>query len=424
MAESDEAQIDVLVVGAGAAGLWAAWRAASLGARTLVLEKTPRTGTKVLASGGTRCNLTTTLEPDDALALFGPRGAAFLSSAFWNLPPAAVRARFAKWGVATVQAPLEKIFPASGRARDVRDALEAAARGAGARMRLAAPVAAIEPAANGAWCAVLAGGERLCARRVVLCPGGRSYPLTGTTGDGYSWCRALDLPIVEPVPALVPLHSPDGWARALTGIAVQNTEVRLVSGNGRVLGTRRRPLLFTHEGLSGPGPMDVSEHVARAVAKDLAAPLRLTLDLVPDVGRDALRALFVDAASRPKRPRLSRVVPVALPARLRAALCERAGIDGDDPRCAELSKGARHELVEALKALPIAVDGTLGYDRAEVTAGGLDLRAVDPRTMAVRGRPGLFVCGELLDVQGPIGGLNFQAAFATAELAGAAAAGA
>lgn len=418
----ESAAPEVLVIGAGAAGLWAAWRSASLGARTLVLEKTPRTGTKVLASGGTHCNLTTTLEVDAALELFGPAGGRFLSGALWNLPPSAVRERFEAWGVPTVEAPLEKIFPASGSARDVRDALVRAATGAGARIRTTAPVAGIEREADD-WCAVLEDGERVRAPRVVLCPGGRSYPRTGTTGDGYAWCTALDLPLVEPVPALVPLSSPDAWARELTGIAIQDAEVRLANERGRTLATRRRPVLFTHDGLSGPGPMDVSEHVARAVARGRTDGLRVTLDLVPNLDREALRERFMAAAAAAGRPRLSRVLEADLPSRLRAAICARAGIEGHDPRCAELSKAQRHELVEALVALPVRVDGTLGYDKAEVTAGGLDLKVVDPDTCAVRGRPGLFACGELLDVQGPIGGLNFQAAFATAELAGAAAAG-
>ncbi|QDU85038.1 putative FAD-binding dehydrogenase [Planctomycetes bacterium Pla163] len=407
----------VVVVGAGAAGLWAAWRSASLGARTLVVEKTPRTGTKVLASGGTHCNLTTTLEPEGALALFGDRGARFLARALWNLPPAAVRERFDEWGVPTVEAPLEKIFPQSGNARDVRDALERAVRSAGATIRTTAPVAALEPAPFG-WHLVLEGGERIAAARVILCPGGRSYPRTGTTGDGYGWCTSLDLPLVEQVPALVPLTSPDAWARELTGIAVQEAEVRLVAPNGRTLGRRRRPVLFTHNGLSGPGPMDLSEPVARA-----NGGLRIAIDLFPDTEREELRDLLVSGASTRGAPKVARMLPAPLPARLRAAVFAAAGLEGDDPRCSELDRATRHQLVESLKALHVRVDGTLGYDKAEVTAGGLDLRVVDPGTMAVRGRQGLFACGELLDVQGPIGGLNFQAAFATAELAGLAAAG-
>jgi len=411
----------VIVVGAGAAGLWAAWRAATLGAQVLLLEKTPRTGTKVLASGGTHCNLTTTLGPDEARALFGTRGSRFLQHAFWNLPPLAVRERFGEWGVPTVEAPLEKVYPASGRAKDVRDALERAAREAGARIVLDAPVVAIERRGD-EWAAVVAGGTSYAAARLVLACGGKSYPRTGTTGDGYVWLEQLELPLVETVPALVPLTSTDAWARALSGIALQDVEARVVAPSGRTLGRRRRPVLFTHEGLSGPAVMDLSEPVARAVASSSVDGWRIALDLVPDMSREVLRDVFLAAAAERGRPKFSRVLPVALPARLREHLLELAGLEGDDVRLADVSREARHGLIEAVKSLAVTVDGTTGFDKAEVTAGGLDLSAVEPRTLAVRGRPGLFVCGELLDLQGPIGGLNFQAAFATAELAGAAAA--
>ncbi len=404
-----------VVVGAGAAGLWAAARAAERGRDVLLLEKTPRTGTKVLASGGTRCNLTTTLGPDDAARLFGTRGERFLRRAFRALPPLAVRERFHALGVPTVEAPLEKVFPKSQSARDVRDALERWASEAGARIRRNAPVRDVEPRGEG-WRVRLADGEEVGADELMLCPGGKSYPRTGTTGDGYAWLAALDLPVVEPVPALVPLASSEPWVHALAGIALQDARVRLVDANGRVLGRRERPVVFTHRGISGPGAMDLAEPVARG-----GGALHLELDLLPGVERKELRAHLIQAAGLPGAPRvagaLAKLVAKAPPRRLVAAACRQAGLDDDNPRANALPKAARHALVESLKRLRVPVDGTLGWDKAEVTAGGLALPAVDPGTMRVRGRPNLFVFGELLDLAGPIGGLNFQAAFATAELA-------
>ncbi len=410
---SSAASADVVVVGAGAAGLWAAARAAAGGASVLVLEKTPRTGTKVLASGGTRCNLTTTLGPDDAARLFGPRGERFLRPAMRALPPLAVRAWFAERGVPTHEEPLEKVFPASGRARDVRDALERAAREAGARIRCDAGALGLAREPGGGWRVALAGGEAVAAPRVVLAAGGTSYPRTGTTGDAYAWLRALDLPLVEPVPALVPLASDAPWVRELTGIALANVEARLVAGE-RVVGRRRRPVLFTHQGVSGPGAMDLSEHVARGAGERFA----LLVDLAPDLAWEELRALLVDAAAAPGGPRVRHVLPFDLPRRVLARVAAQALLDDPDPRARALDKAARHRLIAALKGLRVPVSGTLGFDRAEVTAGGLDVAAVDPRTMRVRGCAGRWVCGELLDGAGPIGGLNFQSAFATAELAG------
>ncbi|MBK7877502.1 MAG: aminoacetone oxidase family FAD-binding enzyme [Planctomycetes bacterium] len=453
-----ERENEIVVVGAGAAGLWAAWRAAELGRRVLLVEKTPRAGTKILASGGTHCNLTTTLDARAAAELFGPDGARFLAPAFRALPPALVREQFHALGVETVEAPLEKIFPKSGRARDVRDALERAARERGVEFVFDASVARVVPrgaraahavtsssapsnapahgpatAAKAAtissssasaegWRVELADGTALDAERVVLAPGGRSYAKSGTTGDGYAWLAELDLSVIEPAPALVPLESDAPWVHALAGIALPDVEAKLVDAEGRAHGRRRRPVLFTHKGVSGPGAMDVSAPVGRAevLARrrgQRCPPFQLLVDLAPDLDREALRALLIEGASRPGAPSLARVLPFDVPKRVLERVALQAKLPAGELRLNGLDKARRHALVEALKAFALPISGTTGFDHAEVTAGGLALSHLDKGTMEVKGRPGLFVCGELLDLQGPIGGLNFQAAFATAELA-------
>ncbi|MFT7678502.1 MAG: putative Rossmann fold flavoprotein [Planctomycetota bacterium] len=414
---SDSAEI--VIVGAGAAGLWAAGTLARGGRQVLLLEKTTRTGTKVLASGGSRCNLTTTLGPADAAALFGTRQGRFIRTAFEALPPAEVRECFDSWGVPSVTAPLEKVFPASQRAKDVRDALEREAREAGATIACQAPVQTLGQNPEG-WTVHLDAGRQVQTRQLMLCPGGLSFPLTGTTGDGYRWLEELDLKVLQPLPALVPLTSPAEWARELTGISLQEGEVQLLDPAGKIVARRERPIVFTHLGLSGPGAMDVSAHVARAAAAGESG-WRVRLDLVPEHSREELREVLLAAAQAPRRPRLGRVLrdllPEPLPRRLLAAVAGEAGLPEADPGVQGLSKAQRHSLLETLKGLLVPVDGTRGFDAAEVTAGGLDLRAVNPRSMAVNGLPGLYVFGELLDLDGPIGGLNFQAAFAAAELA-------
>jgi hypothetical protein len=414
-------EADVVVVGAGAAGLWCAQRVAALcgpAVRVLVLEKTARTGTKVLASGGTRCNLTTTLDAARTGSLFGKKGARFLQHALRVLPPLAVRERFAGWGVPSVEAPLEKVFPSSGRARDVRDALERALLSSGARLQLNAAVRSLAVTDAG-FALQLESGEVVRGSQVVLATGGMSYPKTGTTGDGYAWLRALGLSLVAPVPALVPLSSPAPWVRALSGVALQEVEVSVHDASGREQGRRRRPLLFTHRGVSGPAAMDLSEIVSRArtVAGDAAVAFTLRVDLCPSESRERLRSELIAAAARPQPPLVSRVLPVELPRRVMQAALASAGWDGPEPRAHALTRALRQGLIEALKGLPIPIDGTLGYEYAEVTAGGLDLSEVDPGSARVRRYPGLYVCGELLDLQGPIGGLNFQAAFAMGEVA-------
>lgn len=406
---------DILVVGAGAAGLWAAATAARAGRSVLVLEKTVRAGTKVLASGGTRCNLTTTLGPAEAARLFGA-AESFVLPAFRAVTPAAVRARFHALGVPTVEEPaLEKVFPKSQRAVDVRDALLRDATAAGARFRYQTAVEEVSPL-EGGW-SVRASQGSFTARKLLLCPGGCSWPRTGTTGDGYRWLAALDLPVVRPVPALVPLTSDAGWARALSGIALPDAEARLQDRTDRVLARRSRPVLFTHHGLSGPGAMDLSVHVARAAANGGTSGWHVAIDLLPDRDLDAVRAELVEAAGRPGGPHLARLVGHLMPARVLAAVTRQAGLTDDNPALHRLDRKSRNRLVDALKGLRVPISGTLGWDLAEVTGGGLALEAVERTTLRVKGRPGLYVFGELLDLTGPIGGLNFQAAFSTAELA-------
>ena len=411
---------ELVVVGAGAAGTWVAWRTAEAGLHDVVLlEKTPRVGTKILASGGSRCNLTTTLGPAEAARLFGTRGQRFLRRGFAVLPPLELRARFAELGVETDEAPLEKVFPRAGSAKAVRDALEAAANAAGVRITLNSGVTGLELEADGTWRLDVDGSEPIRTKRLVLATGGQSYAATGTTGDAYPWLRALGLEVVLLAPALVPLTSPAAWVRDLAGLALQNVELRLLDAGGKEVGRRRRPLLFTHQGVSGPGPMDLSGPVARAPGS-----YELRVDLVPDVSRDRLRDALIEIAGRPGAPLFvtaladvlggmaGEPIPKRILAQLLASvgLAERAGHQA-------LARHARHALVECIKGLPIPIDGTLGFDKAEVTSGGLALSAVDPGTCRVRGFEGLWVVGELLDLDGPIGGLNFQSAFATAELA-------
>lgn len=411
---------DVVVVGAGAAGLWCAARLGELGARVLLLEKTSRAGTKVLASGGTHCNLTTTLEPREALQLFGPRGERFLKHALRMLPPRAVRERFHELGVPTVEAPLEKIFPASGRARDVRDALLAWALRGGTELRYDQQVAAVARDGD-EWRLDLVDAPPVRTKKLVLAMGGRSYPKTGTTGDAYPWLTALGLELVQPVPALVPLVSRTPWVVELAGIAIEDARVRLVAPDGRSVAERARPLLFTHQGVSGPGAMDLSEPFARAEAQGRACEATLCVDLVGALSQESLRERLLAASARPGGPQLARALDLAVPRRVLDAAFRQAGI-APDTRANALDKARRHALPLALKGLCIPVDGTRGFDLAEVTAGGLALDEVDPGSCAVRRQPGLWVVGELLDLQGPIGGLNFQAAFATAEAAAASAA--
>ncbi|MFN7672148.1 MAG: NAD(P)/FAD-dependent oxidoreductase [Planctomycetota bacterium] len=401
--------VDVVVVGAGAAGLMAAIQAGRRGRRTLLLEKQQRPGLKILISGGGRCNLTTTRAGADLEAQYGAARGRFLRHALRAFPPTALRAFIEQAGVPLQEEDLDKLFPVSQKARDVVDALLREVAQSGAQLALGTPVRDVVAHAHGGF-TVRTDRGAVQAASVVLATGGLSYPKTGATGDGYPWCRALGHTVTATWPALAPLAVAEPWVRELQGIVLHGVALTSLDAARQPVTTRVRPILFTHKGLSGPAPMDLAGDVEQAQG---AAAVRF--DFAPDRREDELEAEWLALAAAHGGRRASSVLPAALPERVRAALCAQAG--GDVP-LANWPRPQRRALVAATKGLVVPVGRSLGYDHAEVTRGGVALAEIDARTMQSKVRPGLFVCGELLDVDGPIGGFNFQAAFATGRLAG------
>lgn len=431
-----DADYDVAVLGAGAAGLMAATRAAEAGTRVVLLEKNRRAGVKILISGGTRCNITNArgLRRLDAVTgpvdpafdpglchgareiqrAFGP-GGSFLGPSLRRLDVDATVRLFEDAGVLAKIEANGKIFPASDRALDVLAALVGRLDRSGAAFRPLCPAAGVEPldAASGPGFAVRVPDRVLTARRVILTAGGLSYPGCGTTGDGYAIARALGHTIVEPRPALVPIRVGADWVADLRGIALPDASASIHDPSGKLLQSRREAVLFAHFGLSGPAILDVSRCVARA-----HDPTRLTLrlDLLPSASRDELDRA-IQAASRQGRRPVAALLPESLPRRLAENVAAAASVPADRMG-PDLSRDERHRLVAALKELPLPVRGTLGFEKAEVTSGGVALDQVDPATLESRLIPGLHLAGEVLDLDGLIGGYNFQAAWSTGWLAG------
>ena len=406
-----EADWDVAVVGAGAAGIFAATEAAARGARTLLLEKNRRPGVKILASGGSKCNVTSTLPIDQLGSWFGRRAERFLRHGLHTFGPHDVRRLLDEEGVPTDEFPLEKVFPKSFRAGDVLRAFLRRLDRSGATLLTDAAVRGVRRDEDRFH--IETTTESFTASRLIVTSGGRSYPKTGCTGDGYAWLESLGHTIKPTRPALVPLVVENESLRALTGIARPDVVVSALDARGRATFARRRPLLFTHRGLSGPGPMDVSGHLNRA-----DGPRRLAIDWLPDVPADELTNLL--QSPQGKGATVASVLPGEMPRRLAEALLGAAAIPASR-RCSQLRRGERTALVEVMKKHVLEVARDEGWDKAEVTAGGVSLDEIDPRTMASRRVPGLHVAGEILDVDGPIGGFNFQAAFSTAVVAGIAA---
>lgn len=407
---------DVIVVGAGAAGLLAAARAAELGRRVLLLEKNRKPGVKILMSGGTRCNLTHATDKWGIIDAFGEQGR-FLHSALAALGPSDLVELFASEGVATKVEETGKVFPASDKALDVLQALRRRLTRSGAELALGEPVTDLDRRDGGFL--LKTPLRELLAPHLLITTGGQSYPGCGTTGDGYAWAQKLGHTIISPRPALTPLTSNAAWVRELRGVTLTDVLVRLQerpapTRPAPTLAQRRASFLFTHFGLSGPAPMDVSWAVS---AHPRPSSLQLVCDFLPDTSQEELLARFKKEATASGKRQVVSAVASWLPRRLAEALMEQSRIPLDR-RGAELSKTERATLTQAMKAMSIPIDGALGFKKAEVTAGGVTLDEVDSRTMQSKLTPGLFFAGEVLDLDGPIGGYNFQSAFSTGWLAG------
>jgi predicted Rossmann fold flavoprotein len=392
----------------------AATRAALRGKRVIVVEKNNKAAVKVLMSGGTRCNLTHDASAGEIADAFTALGGAaqgrFLRPALSRLTPDALIALFEAEGLRTKIEPTGKVFPESDRALDVQRALLRMVAASGARLALGEAVQGVEPTGDSRY-EVRTSLRTIRAGRVVIAVGGQSYPGCGTTGDGYAWAKRLGHRVAPPRPALAPLTSDTAWATDLQGVTLPDVRLSIDGAEGSGLLSRRGSLLFTHFGLSGPVAMDSSRVVT----------------LAPDAGRWVARCDFFPAID--ERELLDRLQDAAgsrgvvglvsewAPRRVAESIVALSGAP-PDRRLAELSRGERRALVDACKGACVRITGSMGFKKAEVTAGGVDLAEVDPRTLQSRLAPGVFFVGEVLDLDGPIGGYNFQAAFSTGALCG------
>jgi predicted Rossmann fold flavoprotein len=401
---------DLVVVGAGAAGLMAATFAARTrpGARVVLLEGARSLGAKILVSGGARCNVTHEQVRE---------------SDFSGSTPAAVRrvlrrfgvddtiAFFREQGVTLKREETGKLFPTTDRARSVLDALLAAARGAGVALRHPWRVEEVERRGPGFVLRGPSGGME--TPRLVLATGGRSLPKSGSDGHGYALARALGHTVTARVwPALVPLVVADGhYIRGLAGVTVPaRLEVR--AGSGKRLAAFTDSTLCTHFGLSGPSALNVSRHLIAARVDDPQAGLLVSW--LPGAAPDEMEAALVALGPASVGGWLAR----RMPARLADAVCAAAGVDPALPGH-RLARPSRRALVAEATGARVPVVGDRGWNEAEVTAGGVPLAELHLHTLRSRACEGLSLCGELLDVDGRIGGFNFQWAWASGYVVGA-----
>jgi predicted Rossmann fold flavoprotein len=405
---------DVAIVGAGAAGLAAAIfvRRANPALSVVLLDGARKPGAKILISGGARCNVTNRLVNERDFwggrrPLIGRVLRAFTADD-------AVRF-FHALGVPLHEEADGKLFPDSNRSRDVLDALVGGVYAAGVQLLADHRVLDVL-AVDGGFCALTSRGAIRC-RRVVLATGGESLPKSGSDGAGLQFARRFGHTIVPTTPALVPLvlDEPPGGSmhRALSGVS-HDAELSLWA-NGRISTRQRGSLLWTHFGISGPVTLNVSRHWLR-VEHEGRRPV-LTASFCPDDSFERLETRWMAVvATRPKSSVLA-ALAAQVPESVASALLERLHIDLAR-ELAHLTRTERRSLVHALLEWPLPVSGCRGYNYAEATAGGVTLDEVNSATMESRVCQGLYLIGEMLDVDGRIGGFNFQWAWSTAFVAG------
>jgi predicted Rossmann fold flavoprotein len=406
---------DIIVIGAGASGMMAAGRAAQCGARVLLLEKMPRVGLKLGITGKGRCNLTNQGEIQPFLDSFSPDGR-FLRNCFARFFNQDLMAFFEQRGVPLVVERGGRVFPQSNRALDVVSALMAYLKEYQVKLSKEHPVMEIRIQA-GRVEGVQHSQGILTAPAVILATGGSSYPQTGSTGDGFRMARTAGHTIVPLRPCLIPLTIKEHWVTELQGLSLKNVSASVYL-DGRKKTSEFGEMLFTHFGISGPIILTLSGQVTDWL-KD--GQVEISLNLKPALTEKQLDERLKRELQTHHLKGIEGVLKFLLPNRMIPPFLDLLHIPGEK-KAHQITAEERHRLRNLLMDLRLTVTGTRPIEEAIITAGGISLKEVDPKTMESKIINGLFLCGEVLDIQGKTGGYNLQAAFSTGWVAGESAA--
>ena len=427
---------DIIVVGGGAAGLMAAGRAAQLGAKVLILEKTDSCGKKILVSGKNRCNLTNSAELQDFIYMYGNNGR-FLFSAFHIFFRPELLDFFNHHGLATKVERGGRIFPVSDDAHDVVRVFKKYLAANKVQIKLNTKITEIIIEDN-TVCGVKTSEGNYRSAAVILATGGATWTSTGSTGDGYKISAALGHKIVKLKPALVPLIVKEQkLAQSMQGVSLRNVRASAFQGEAALInsilmpdcnygrGEKKSPrlpviesrfgeMLFTHFGLGGPIILLMSLSVVEALQKGLVSIL---IDLKPALTREQLHKRLQKDLDKSSKKKISSIMKEYLPAKMIEPFIELTGID-NEKLAHQITASEREKVVELLKAFRFSIKSPLPLEKAIVTAGGVSLDEIDQRTMASKLIRGLYFCGEVMDIDADTGGYNLQAAFSTGYLAG------
>ena len=403
----------VIVIGGGPAGMMAAIAAAENGCSALLIEANEKLGKKLYITGKGRCNLTNGCEREEFFKNI-PRNPRFLMSGFSRLDNHALMQRFEDWGVPLVVERGERVFPASGKASDITRALSQQLVALGVEVRVNTRCTGLN-IENGAVCAVRTGRGTFPCDAAIIATGGVSYPLTGSTGDGYSFAEEAGHQVIPPRGSLVPLETEDEWKRPLQGLSLKNVELCARKGK-KLLYRERGEMMFTHFGITGPLVLSLSAHLP----EDLDG-VEVWIDLKPALTEEQVAARLLREIEGAQRRRLSTILCELMPRSFAEVFGSIAGMDGATEGH-QITREQRAALARIVKHVPLRVSGPRPVAEAVVTRGGVDVRGVEPATMRSKMVKGLHFAGEVLDVDAYTGGFNLQIAFTTGYAAGVAAA--
>ena len=403
----------VLVVGGGAAGMMAAGMAAKAGAKVVLFEKNDRLGKKLAITGKGRCNVANNCSCDDVLKNV-PRNSRFLFSALNGFTPADVMQFFRSMGCELKVERGNRVFPVTDQSASVISALQRFLREQKVEIRQEKVRSLL--VRNGKIAGVQTETGPCYARCVILCTGGCSYPLTGSTGDGYRMAKEVGHSIQEPRGSLVPLEEDGDWCARMQGLSLRNVTVKLVNQKNKTVFEDFGELLFTHFGLSGPTILSASAHMN---TKDL---YRICIDLKPALDEKKLDQRFLRDFEQYQNRNIENALQDLYPRTLIPIMVERAEI-APETQANSVTKQQRRKLLELTKRFEVKIAGLRPVEEAIITSGGIKVKEVDPKTMESKLVPGLYFAGELLDVDAYTGGFNLQIAFSTGALAGRSAAG-
>lgn len=397
----------IIVIGAGAAGMMCAGHAAELGHSVELFEKNNIPGKKIRITGKGRCNITNASDPEEHIENT-PGNPYFMYSALYRFTPADTVALIEKMGVPTKVERGKRVFPISDKAADVVDAFMKYMKKGGVKLHFESPVKDIIIENSTAKGIVLADGKKAFSDAVVVATGGLSYPSTGSTGDGYKFAKKAGHTVTPLLPSLVPLKSDDWYCSELMGLSLKNTAIIIKNKNGKTVYKDFGEMLFTHFGISGPMVLSSSRHLLNRFDEDFT----VYIDMKPALDKKALDTRLLRDFEKYINKDMKNALNDLLPQKMIPVIISLSQID-ENKKIHDITKEERKRLVELIKSFPVNITGTMGFNEAIVTSGGINTDEIDPSTMESKKVKGLYFIGEVLDVDAYTGGFNLQIAFST-----------